>query len=75
MSEYGLSISALYSNVSDQELDSLVLEIKAQFPNCGYRMTQGHLAHKGHRIPQSRVRETMHRVDLEGVTLRWYTAV
>ena len=38
MAEFGLSVTALYSSLSDQEIDSLVLQIKSDFPNCGFRL-------------------------------------
>ena len=75
MSEYGLCVTELYSNVTDQELDSLVAQIKENFPNCGYRLMEGHLRHQGHRITQARIRESMRRVDPEGVAVRWAATV
>ena len=75
MTDYGLSITALYSNISDHELDSIVSQIKQEFPNCGYRVTQGHLNRQGYRVSQVRVRESLHRIDPEGVAIRWTTAV
>lgn len=75
MSEFGLSVTALYSTITDQELDSLVSQIKEDFPNCGSRLMHGHLLRRGHRISQIRVREALHRVDPEGVGIRWSSAV
>ena len=39
MSEYGLSIAALYTNISDTDLDQAVASIKRDYTNAGYRMT------------------------------------
>jgi len=75
MEEYGLSVHALYSTISDRELDRLTEQIKKDFPNCGYRMMQGHLLHQGHRIPHARVRNCLHRIDSNGVAIRWATTV
>ena len=52
MSEFGLSVTALYSSVTNQELDVLVSQIKDAFPNCGSRLMRGHLLcrARGHRI-------------------------
>ena len=75
MSDFGLSVSALYSSITDQELDLLVSQIKEEFPNCGSRLMHGHLLSRGHRISQARVREALHRVDPEGVAIRWSSAV
>ena len=75
MLEYDLSVGALYSNISDTELDRIAGQIKQDFPNCGYRMMQGHLLRQGHRIPQSRIRDCLHRIDAEGVAIRWASTV
>ena len=75
MADFGLSVKALYSSITDQELDSLVSQIKKNFPNAGFRLMHGHLLHQGHRISQARIREALHRVDPEGVAIRWSSAV
>ena len=71
MSEYRLSIRSLYSVISDQELDKIVSEVKKEFPNCGYRLMKGHLLHRGYRVTQAQIRESLHRVDPEGIAIRW----
>ena len=55
MREFGLSVTALYSQVSDQELDEVVSEIKHDFPNCGSCLMCGHLMCRGHRVPHARI--------------------
>ena len=75
MSEFGLSVSALYSFITDRELDELVSQIKCEFPNCGYRLLHGHLMSRGQRVSQARIRESLHRVDPEGVAVRWSSAI
>lgn len=77
MTEYGLSVSALYSTISDQELDYIAGQIKHDFPNCGYRLIQRHLLRQGLRIPSARIRDCLHRIDAEGVaiTCRWASTV
>ena len=75
MSELNISIRAQYSAVNDQDLDRLVVAVQAQYPHCGYRMTQGHLATVGHRVQQSRIREAMTRTDPVGVLSRWCNTV
>jgi hypothetical protein len=54
-----------------QELDVLVCQIKEEFPNCGYRLMGGHLLSQGHRITQAHIRESLSRVDPEGLVVRW----
>jgi hypothetical protein len=75
MTEHGLSVKALYSSISDQELDYIAGQIKHDFPNCGHRMMQGHLLRQGHRIQHARIRDCLHRIDAEGVAIRWATTV
>ena len=75
MNECGLSISALYSNISDDDLDALTSQIHLEYPNSGYRLMHGHLLSHGHRITQVRIRDSLHRVDPEGIVIRWASAV
>lgn len=70
MSEYGLSIRDHYSCVSDQQLDELVHMIQQQFPMCGNRQMQGFLLSHGHRVQQTRIRESQRRVDPSGTMIR-----
>ena len=53
MDDFGLSIRAQYSSITDSELDRVVNEIKIQFPMCGNRQMHGHLLSRGYRIQQS----------------------
>ena len=75
MSEYGFSITALYSNITDHELDTVVAQIKRDFPDCGYRLMHGHLLGRGLRVYQSRVRDALHQVDPDGVAIRWASTI
>ena len=70
MADIGLSVTALSSAITDQELDSIVSNIKEDFPNCGSRLMHGHLLCRGHRISQARIREALFRVDPEGTAIR-----
>ena len=55
MAEYELSVSNFYANISDEELERQVNIIRVIYPNCGYRMMDGHLRQRGIRITQSRL--------------------
>lgn len=51
-------------------------EILSGYPNTGYKMMLGHLRARGIRVQRRRVKESMHRVDPQGVmmhTLRLQT--
>ena len=75
LNEFGLSVRTQYSNVNDDDLDDLVRELNLCFPNCGYHLMQGHLAALGFRIQQLRIRESLMRIDPEGVLSRWMHTV
>lgn len=68
--EYGLSISQTYSAMSDEELESLVCDIKGDFPDAGYQTVVACLMSKGHRVQRSRVRAAVNVVDSDGVLFR-----
>lgn len=70
MAEFGISVAGLYSSMSDQELDTLVSEIKAEMPYIGNRLVQGRLRSVGHRVQWMRVRAAMHRVAAVGTIAR-----
>ena len=75
MMEYGLSVASLYTAATDQELDAIVSQIKVLFLNCGFRMMQGHLLNQGHRVSQSHIRESLQRIDPDGVAIRWSATI
>ena len=66
----GLAVQAQFAQISDGELDRLVLTQLDSFPNCGYRRMKGLLKSQNYKIQQHRVRECMRRVNPEGVVLR-----
>ena len=70
MSLYGLSITSMYTDISDEELDEVVRDIQRQFPMCGNRQMQGHLLSRGIRLQQIRIRESQRHVDPEGTIIR-----
>lgn len=70
MTENGLSVRAMYSTCTDEELDALITEIKRSMPDAGYRMVRGSLLAQGHRVQFDRVCASMHRVDSVGVLSR-----
>ena len=75
MSYLGLLVRALYSDISDTELDEIVRCIHQQHPMCGNVQMQGHLLSRGYRIQQIRIRESMRRIDPTGTALRRLTVM
>lgn len=70
MSEFNLTIRSHYSQLTDDELDRILLEIHHHFPTCGNRQMQGYLLARGLRVQQHRIREAHRRVDPEGSVMR-----
>ena len=69
MSQYQLLKSDNYTNINDESLDKCISDIQREFPRKGYRRMVGYLRAKNISVPERRVKETMCRVDLEGVFL------
>ena len=59
-----------YNEVDEASLDDLIREIKRDDPNAGEIMVMGHLRAKGFRIQRQKVRDSIHRVDPDGVVSR-----
>ena len=59
----GVDLTCTYSDISNNELDSMVDSIKQTHPNDGERLLIGHLHRLGILLPRSRVRASIHRVD------------
>ncbi len=51
-----LSVRALYSTLTDEELDQCVIDIKSRQPHSGYRMVKGLIQAQGLRVQYERVR-------------------
>uniref|UniRef100_A0A8C4XD48 Integrase core domain-containing protein n=1 Tax=Erpetoichthys calabaricus TaxID=27687 RepID=A0A8C4XD48_ERPCA len=64
-----LSVSDLYSQISDDALDAIISNIQRHHPNMGYKMIHGLLKSQGVQVP-GMVQKSVHRVDPEGVVMR-----
>ncbi|KAG6875746.1 hypothetical protein C0992_002551, partial [Termitomyces sp. T32_za158] len=59
---YSAGVSSDLSQLSDNELDQLMLNIYEQFPSFGRRMIDGYLMRLGERVPRRRIEESYQRV-------------
>ena len=59
---YSAGRSSDLSQMSDNELDNVMLTIYEQFPSFGHRMIDGYLMALGERVPRRRILESYHRV-------------
>ena len=73
----GLDSSDLteYTDISDRELNSLIQTYKTTHPNDGESTVIGHLRSCVVRVPRSRIRDSIHRVDPSGVLDRSLTTI
>ena len=55
--EYGISVSSAMTQLTNDQVDDLVRQIKNDFPNAGYRRVDSQLRCEGVKVSQSRVRE------------------
>ena len=68
--EYETFVRQRYSDISENELDQIVERIMREFFNSGYKRMTGLLQNAGYRIQQIRIRESMRRVNPDGVLHR-----
>ena len=61
--------------LSSQQIDEMILRIKANHPNDDEVLIQGHLIGMGIRITRRALRESIHRVDHAGVVSRRHAVV
>ena len=66
---------AEYTDISDRELDSLIQTYKVTHPNDRESMVIGHLRSCEVRVPRSRVRDSIHRIDPRGIIQRSLTTI
>lgn len=59
-----------FTEISDHDLDELVIRYKQNHPHDGERMLIGYLRSQNVHLPRSQIRECIHRVDPSGVRAR-----
>ena len=52
-----------FSDISDDDLERIILDIKESMPEIGERMTMGALRSRGITVPRHRVRQMLHKMD------------
>ena len=67
MQQLGISYRDRFSSIDQDGLDSVVRDIKNKHPNCGEVMITGHLRARGITVQRNCARESVHRVDPQGV--------
>ena len=59
-----------YAAISPNELADIVKSIKANFPNDGEVMVQGHMLQRGIKVQRVCLRSAIHHVDHDNTVLR-----
>ena len=59
-----------FTDLSDQEIDQVIANYKETHPHDGERMIIGFLRSQNIHVPRTQVRESIHRVDPQGVAAR-----
>ncbi|KAK0138682.1 hypothetical protein N1851_024773 [Merluccius polli] len=67
--------STKFCNISDEELDATICEIKAEHPHVGEVMLNGHLRARNIVVQRRRLRDSVQRVDGAGVESRRTTTI
>ncbi|XP_067054671.1 uncharacterized protein [Acropora muricata] len=73
LQEFGISSGQFFTTIDNETLDRTVQTILRRFPSYGYRRMTGSLLSRGIKVQQVRIRESMRRVNPEGVLLRALT--
>ncbi len=60
-----------YTDITDNELDDLMKELRYHQPFAGQIILMGILKSKGFRIHRQRLRDSLHRIDSFGMMNRW----
>ncbi len=68
---FGLEEFTEYANLPDAELDGLTTEFVHLYPNGGHRTYGGYLRAKGIKVQRRQIRESLLRVDYNGVRQRF----
>ncbi|GBC47749.2 uncharacterized protein LOC109586461 [Rhizophagus irregularis DAOM 181602=DAOM 197198] len=66
---------ASYTEITNEQLDDLIRDLRAEHPFFGQVLLMGSLCSLGIRIPRQRLRESLQRIDTFGVLNRWSSII
>ena len=75
IAEYGLAGNLAFDELTDSQLDQITVSYVSKFPRAGAKSYSGFLQSNGVRIQRHRVRDSMMRVDPDGVQSRLRSTV
>ena len=70
LKQAGVNLPSKYSDISDNDLDALVHDIRQRHPHSGQSLIQGHLMSININVQRHRIRSALHRVNPLGALLR-----
>lgn len=73
LQEFNISSRQFFTIIDDQTLDRTIEDVLRSFPSYGYRRMTGALLSNGIKVQQVRIRESMRRVNPDGILLRALT--
>ncbi|XP_071632798.1 uncharacterized protein [Temnothorax longispinosus] len=73
--ELNMPMRARYSQISDTDLKTKIMQIHEEHPNAGYMMMQSYLKAAEIIVPRYRVRENLSAVDPIGTASRWSRSI
>ena len=68
--QHGL-VGSDFTDITDQELDAAIAEVKRSMPNIGQSMMKGVLRAQGIHVPLLRIRQSVLRLDPVNTAMRW----
>ena len=72
--EAGITLER-FSSITDDDLDSQVGMLQMCHPHCGHILLCSMLEAQGINVPQHRLRESIHRIDLKHSSSRWHQKI
>ena len=74
MTEYNLE-GLQFSDLTDEDLDRIVVHVRRQFSQSGYRQMLAILKSQGIVVREHQLRKSLQRCDLLGSALRWFATI
>ena len=64
-------MNKIYTDISDNQLDDHIRDIKYHHPHTGHALIEGHLKSQGIKVQRRRLCESIRRVDPIASSIRW----
>ena len=68
-----MSTICRFSDITNEDLEHIILDVKGSMPEVGERLTMGVLRSRGIIVPRHRVHQILHKVDPISTALWWHS--